>query len=121
MGQKDALDRADKYVDSGANAIMIHSRLDEPDEVMKFAELFRKTHSRIPLVSVPTSYNKTTELQLLDAGFNVVIYANQLLRAAYPAMRDTARTILRAGRSFEADERLISIDEILKLIPGTAP
>lgn len=121
MGQKDALDRADKYVDSGANAIMIHSRLDEPDEVMKFAELFRKTHSRIPLVSVPTSYNKTTDLQLLDAGFNVVIYANQLLRAAYPAMRDTARTILRAGRSFEADERLISIDEILKLIPGTAP
>ena len=120
-GQKDALTRADSYVDAGANAVMIHSRLNNPDEVFEFAKSFKSSHPDIPLVSVPTSYNKTTDLQLADAGFNVVIYANQLLRAAYPAMRETAKSILRAGRSYEADKQIISINEILRLIPGTAP
>ncbi len=121
MGQKDALTRADSYVNAGAHAVMIHSRSSEPDEVFKFARSFRESHPKVPLVSVPTSYNKTTDLQLADAGFNVVIYANQLLRAAYPAMREVAQSILRAGRSYESDEKIISINEILRLIPGTAP
>lgn len=119
QGMDDAISRARAYVAAGANGIMIHSRKREPDEVFRFADLFRSDFPDVPLVTVPTTYNQTTETRLADHGFNIVIYANHMLRAAYPAMRDTALSILRNGRSLEADELLISIPKILELIPGT--
>jgi phosphoenolpyruvate phosphomutase len=98
---------------------MIHSREKKPDEVYEFAKQFRGNFANVPLVSVPTSYNASTDDELADHGFNIVIYANQLLRASYPAMHRVAKSILENGRSLEVDKELISINEILTLIPGT--
>ena len=97
---------------------MIHSRRKSPDEILEFCRRYNRFANRVPLVAVPTSYNSITEAELAKSGVNVVIYANHLLRAAYPAMVDTARTILRHGRSLEADERLMSVNEIINLIPN---
>ena len=115
----DALLRAQKYVDSGADGIMIHSKNKNPDEIFKFAEKFRKKFADIPLVSVPSSYNSVKDKQLEDAGFNIVIYANQMLRASYPAMKNVALEILKNGRTFESEKSIMSINKILSLIPGT--
>lgn len=118
-GMDDALYRAEAYADAGADGIMIHSRRKEPDEVFEFAARFRKQFENLPLVSVPTSYNSVTEKDIQEAGFNIVIYANHLLRAAYPAMYKTALDILEHERTQEIESELMSIKEILKLIPGT--
>lgn len=118
-GMDDALCRALAYVEAGADGIMIHSRQRTPDEIFEFSSRFREAHPVTPLICVPTSYNQIREDSLADNGFNIVIYANHLLRAAYPAMHDVALDILRHGRSSEADARLLSIDRILELIPGT--
>ena len=118
-GMDDAINRARSYVKAGADGIMIHSREKEPDEVFEFARIFRIEFPHTPLVCVPTSYSQVTEDELSDHGFNMVIYANQMLRAAYPAMSRVAHSILQNSRSLEVDKDLISISEILKLIPGT--
>ena len=91
-GEQDALKRADAYVEAGADAIMIHSKERTAEEVLSFCKTFRKNHPAIPLVVVPTTYSSTTEQELHDAGANLIIYANQLLRSAYPAMTQTAKT-----------------------------
>jgi phosphoenolpyruvate phosphomutase len=97
---------------------MIHSSQQEPAEVLEFCRIYCEFEKRVPLVAVPSSYNVITEAELAAAGVNVVIYANQLLRAAYPAMMDAARSILEHGRAQEVDSRLMSIADILELIPG---
>ncbi|MDQ3020496.1 MAG: phosphoenolpyruvate mutase [Bacteroidota bacterium] len=117
-GIDDALMRAKAYIDAGADGIMIHSKEKSPDEILKFCNSYKKFEKRVPLVSVPSSYNTIYEKELIDAGVNIVIYANQLLRSAYPAMLETAKLILENERSFEADSRMMPIDEILNLIPG---
>ena len=98
---------------------MIHSRLKEPDEIFMFAKLFRSYFEHVPLVCVPTSYNHIKEEELQKVGFNIVIYANHLMRSSYPAMKSVAYSILKHGRSAEVDKELISIKEVLDLIPGT--
>jgi phosphoenolpyruvate mutase len=118
-GMEDAIKRAQSYVEAGVDGVMIHSRRKQPDEIFEFARIFKKDFSHIPLVCVPTSYNQVTEQDLAGHGFNIVIYANHLMRAAYPAMKRVALEILRHGRSAEIDDQLISIDEVLALIPGT--
>lgn len=118
-GIEDAIARATTYAAAGVDAIMIHSRSKTPDEVFAFTERFRKEFEFLPLVVVPTSYNSVTETELIDAGINVVIYANHMLRAAYPAMSYVAHAILKNGRTAEIEGDLMSIKEILELIPGT--
>jgi len=118
-GLQDALKRAERYVGAGIDGIMIHSRQQNPDEVFAFAASFWSVFSDVPLVCVPTTYNTVTEEELAEHGFNIVIYANQMLRAAFPAMQKVALGILRHARSAEVDAELMSIKEILKLIPGT--
>lgn len=118
-GLQDALDRAVAYIDAGADGIMIHSRQKEPAEIFAFCDAYARFVRRVPLVVVPSSYSSVHEGQLVDKGANIVIYANHLLRAAYPAMQQAARTILTHGRSLEAESSLLSIPEILDLIPGT--
>ncbi len=118
-GVDDAMERAQAYLEAGADGIMIHSREKTPDEVYEFCDRYNKLNNRKTLVAVPSSYNKVTEEELEMRGVNVVIYANQLLRSAYPAMMETARSILTYHRSAECDERMLSIKEILELIPGT--
>ena len=115
----DAIKRASSYIDSGADGIMIHSRAKTPKEIFEFSKKFKKIYPNIPLVAVPSSYNKVKENQLIDNGFNIVIYANHMLRASYPSMRKVALEILKNKRSYESDNSLLSIKDILELIPGT--
>jgi len=117
-GMEDALERAKAYIEAGVDGIMIHSKEKTPDEILEFCNHFSKFERRVPLVVVPSSFDTIYEDQLAEAGVNVVIYANQLLRSAYPAMLDTAKKILTHQRAFEARENLMSINEILTLIPG---
>lgn len=119
QGMDDAVARARAYCDAGVDGIMIHSRRKSPAEVFEFCEHFNKFRGNKPLVVVPSSYNSATEQELAAAGANIVIHANHLLRSAYPAMMSTAQSILRHGRSFEVDSEIMSINEILSLIPGT--
>ena len=115
-GLKDALNRAEVYSKAGADAILIHSKEKTPVEIFSFAKEFKKSKYFIPLVSVPSTYSKVYEKDLIKNGFKLVIYANQLLRAAYPAMQNTAKTILKNKRAFEADKNIIPIKEIINLI-----
>lgn len=116
-GMDDALNRAFAYVDAGADGIMIHSRKKQPDEIFEFVGLFRNKDKITPIVVVPTSFNTVTEEEFKERGVNVVIYANQLTRSGFPAMRKTAETILTNHRAKEADDLCMSIKEILTLIP----
>lgn len=119
-GMAQALRRALAYVAAGADGIMIHSRQAAPDEVLEFARLFRMHHPAIPLVCVPTTYTNIHFDALVEAGFNVVIYANHMLRAAFPAMSFVAREILRKGCTQEVEEYCLSVKGVLELIPGTS-
>lgn len=118
-GLDDAIARAHAYLQAGADGIMIHSRQKDPAEVFEFCRRYNTLAERKPLVAVPSSYNQVTEEELQAHGVNIVIYANQLLRSAYPAMVETAKSILAHGRSAECDARMMPISEILDLIPGT--
>jgi len=118
-GMTDAVERAKAYLEAGADGIMIHSRKKDPAEILEFCRQYAEIANRKTLVVVPSSYNSITEDELEKAGANVVIYANQLLRSAFPAMQDTAESILRHSRSLECDEKMLSIKQILELIPGT--
>ena len=115
-GLKDALKRAEIYSKAGADAILIHSKEKTPHEIFSFAKEFKKSKNFIPLVSVPSTYSKVYEKDLIKNGFKLVIYANQLLRAAYPAMQSTAKKILENSRAFEAEKMIIPIKEIINLI-----
>lgn len=119
QGMDDAITRAFAYVESGADGVMIHSRNKSPEEVVEFCGKFRAKHSSVPIIVVPTSYNEITASALAEVGVNVVIYANHMLRAAYPGMMKIAKNILENNRSHEAEKELLSIKEILNLIPGT--
>ena len=107
------------FVEAGADGIMIHSKDKNPKEIFKFAEKFRKKFTEVPLVAVPSSYNSVKDVQLENAGFNIVIYANHMLRASYPAMQKIALEILKNGRTHESEKSIMSIGNILELIPGT--
>ena len=118
-GLEDALLRAEAYLDSGSDGIMIHSKKDNPKEIFEFSKKFKGKFNEVPLVCVPSTYSSITENELIDNGFNVVIYANHLFRAAYPAMVEVANSILKNGRSKEIEDKLTSIKEMMDLIPGT--
>jgi len=116
-GIEDAIKRAKAYIKAGADGIMIHSKEEEPDEILKFCREYSKFDTGVPLVVAPTTYDRITESELIDAGVNIVIYANHLLRSAYPAMKKTAETILRHERAYETRKMCMSIKEVLNLIP----
>jgi phosphoenolpyruvate phosphomutase len=117
-GMDDAVRRAEAYIEAGADAIMIHSRRKEPDEVLEFCARASRFSTQVPIVAVPSSYNGVSEEELAAAGVRIVIYANHLMRAAYPQMRRVAETILASGRSKEADDLMAPISEALAIIPG---
>ena len=113
----DALKRANAYTNAGADAIMIHSRNSSPDEVITFAHEFRKNNTFTPLVCVPTTYSSVKEEELYSAGFNIIIYANQLTRSSFPAMQQTAESILRTHSAEECEKMCMPFKEIIRLIP----
>lgn len=116
-GMDDALARAQAYIATGADGIMIHSKRPTADEVLTFCKEYEKFDDRVPLVVVPSTYAQTTEDELAEAGVRIVIYANQLLRSAYPAMVEVAKSILLHSRAAEAEEHCMFIKDIINLIP----
>ncbi len=115
-GMKHALERARTFVSAGADGIMIHSRKKDPAEILEFCDKFRLEDKDTPIVVVPSSFNAITETELASHGVNIVIYANQLTRSAFPAMQKTAEDILRYHRAKEVDDRLMPIKNIITLI-----
>ena len=115
-GMEDALERARAFVKAGADGIMIHSRKKDPAEILEFCDKFRVEDKHTPIVVVPSSFNTITEEELAEHGANIVIYANQLTRSAFPAMKKTAEDILRYHRAKEVDDRLMPIKDIITLI-----
>ena len=118
-GMDDAVTRAKAYIDAGTDGIMIHSKESDPAEILKFAEIYSGFNHRVPLTAVPSTYNSISEKELIDAGFNIVIYANHLIRSAYPSMKNTAESILAHSRSLEATKSCTSVKDIIALIPGS--
>lgn len=116
QGMEDALTRARAFVEAGADGIMIHSRKKDPSEILEFCDKFREEDKETPIVVVPSSFNSITEEELAEHGVNIVIYANQLTRSAFPAMESTAKDILRYHRAKEVDDRLLPIKDIISLI-----
>ncbi len=117
---EDALERCHAYVAAGADGVMIHSKDKSGEDIKEFCQRFRQTDDHTPIVAVPTTYNQFTEEELAEWGVNIVIYANHMLRSAYPAMVKCAESILRHSRSLEASEQYcMPIKQILNLIPGT--
>jgi len=115
-GMEDALERARAFVAAGADGIMIHSRKKDPAEIVEFCDKFREENKETPIVVVPSSFNVITEEELSEHGANIVIYANQLTRSAFPAMEETAKDILRYHRAKEVDDKLMPIKDIISLI-----
>ena len=118
QGMEDALTRAFAFVEAGADAIMIHSRKEEPGEIQEFIEEFRKKNKNTPIVLVPTSFNSIKEEEWKERGANIIIYANQLMRAEVPAMKRAAEIILENHRAQECDEMLMPFKDIICMIPA---
>jgi phosphoenolpyruvate phosphomutase len=118
QGMEDALNRTHSYVKAGADAIMIHSRKTDPAEIIEYIKKFRETDKTTPIVLVPTSFNSITEEEWKEYGANIVIYANQLMRASVPAMQECALKILESHRAQEVDEMCMPFKEIIRLIPA---
>ena len=117
-GMEDALLRSNAYIKAGADGIMIHSKNKDGKEIIEFCNHFKKFENRVPLIVVPSTYAHMTENELMDLGVNVVIYANHLLRSAYPSMVNTAKSLLENSRGMEASkDYCMSIKEIITLIP----
>lgn len=116
----DALTRAEAFLQAGADGIMIHSKSKDPAEVLEFAKLYRQLPAKLTegkvLVCVPTTYNTITAKELAEAGFQVIIYANHLLRAAYRAMEDICKNILLSDRSFEAESSCVTVNTLFETV-----
>lgn len=117
-GYVDALHRAQAYIAAGADGIMIHSKDPHGEDILEFARRFQTLPAQVPLIAVPTTYNSLSFSTLSEAGFSIVIYANHLLRSAYPAMQSAARSILQHGRSKEIEPNLLPVHDLLNLIPS---
>lgn len=118
QGIDDAIKRARAYINAGADGIMIHSRSKDPSEIFLFCDRIRTEFPKIPIVVVPTSFSQVYESEFAEHGVRIVIYANHLIRSAFPAMKKTAEAILQYERCFEANEHCMAIDEVIRLIPG---
>lgn len=120
MGLEDALERAEQYIRAGADGIMIHSSKQDPNDILAFADSYQELCQRMGvrpyLVCVPTTYNTITDAELVGRGFNIIIHANHILRAAYKAMNEVALAILAGGRSLEADPICAPVSEIFSTV-----
>lgn len=118
-GVDDAILRASRYVEAGADGVLIHYKNDDPAQYFEACKRFSELGTQVPLFVVPTTFSQVSETELAEHGVSVVIYANHLLRSAYPAMCKAAESILCHGRAFEASENCMPIRDVLALIPGT--
>ena len=118
LGKKldDALKRAVAYSKAGADLIMIHSKSESPDEIFNFSKIFSKNKYSKPIIAVPSTYSKTHEKDLIKNGIKIIIYANQMMRSSYPAMLNTAKSILKYQRSYEIEKKIVSVKNMIELI-----
>lgn len=119
QGMEDALERSRAYVAAGADGVMIHSRRKDPEEIFTFCDIFRSEFPQVPIIVVPSSFSSVYEEELVQHGVRVVIYANHLIRSAFPAMQRTAESILKNNRCLEASEYCLPIKDVIRLIPGS--
>ena len=117
-GLDDALARASAYADAGADAILVHSKARTADEVIAFATRWR-LREPTPLVAVPTTYYEASAGTLAAAGFRVVIYANQALRATIAAVDSALATLAESDSSAELEEQIASIPDVFDLVRGS--
>lgn len=115
-GIQDSLERAKAYIQAGADGIMIHSKMSDAKDILEFASLYNQLDKKVPLISVPTTYSSITVDELQAAGFSMVIYANHMLRSAYPAMVRTVSSILENGRTFEIEDQIMPVGQLLNLV-----
>ncbi len=115
-GLNDAMKRAEAYSKAGADAILIHSKENTPSEIFSFAKKFSESKYFKPLVCVPSTYSKVSEKQLIKNNFKIVIYANHMIRSAYPSMVKTAKSILKFKRSYEQEKKMTSIKNVISLV-----
>ena len=115
-GMKDAITRAKAYIEAGSDGIMIHSKSKNAKEVLEFIKKYNELENRKPIIVVPTTYSSIREKELKNYGVNVVIYANHLIRSSYPAMVETAESILKYGRSKEIEKKIMPINKIINLV-----
>jgi phosphoenolpyruvate phosphomutase len=111
-GIAEALRRAHLYVDAGADAILMHSKSSEPDEVLDF---LCQWEGRAPVVVVPTTYYAWHVDDAAKAGVSMVIYANQALRAAVRSMRHVLSQVLLAGSSVCVEKQIAPMSDIFRL------
>ncbi|MFG2526532.1 isocitrate lyase/phosphoenolpyruvate mutase family protein [Streptomyces sp. NPDC048516] len=108
----EALERAHAYVAAGADAVLVHSKSRRPEEVLEFADGWQ---SDVPLVAVPTTYHTVTESELYGAGFRLVIYANQGLRAAVKGVQEVLHELDLATGAAAVEERIAPMAEVFAL------
>jgi phosphoenolpyruvate phosphomutase len=111
-GLAEALKRAEAYRRAGADAILIHSKISKADEILAFK---KEWGDRSPVVIVPTKYYSTPTEVFRSAGFNVVIWANHLLRTALTAMQQTAEQIMKEESLINIEDRVVGVNEIFRL------
>jgi phosphoenolpyruvate phosphomutase len=112
-GQEDALKRAEAYADAGADAVLIHSKSKKFDELRA---VYKAWSGRVPLVVVPTIFDRTTAAEMEEAGAKIIIYANQPVRAAIHAMRDTLDLIKKDTRPGVANDRIVTLPEVYDIV-----
>jgi phosphoenolpyruvate phosphomutase len=112
-GKEEALKRIHAYAEAGADAILIHSKSPTFDELRDVAQACQ---GLIPLVAVPTIYGDVTTKELEEAGFKVAIFANQALRSAIRAMRDTLRQLIDKGMPHAVKDEIVALDEVYELV-----
>lgn len=117
LGIDEAMKRATAYLEAGADGILIHSRSSDGRDIHEFCSKFQGAGLKAPLAAMPTSYNSIYESALHEMGINIIIHANHLIRSAYPAMTKAAKMVLKYGRSFESDQMMVPVEEILSVIP----
>ena len=111
-GMTEALKRADAYEKAGADAILIHSKQKEPDEIFEFAESWKGT---VPIVAIPTTYDSVKISELSEHNIKMVIYANQTLRTAHSSMFRLLKEMNNAERISDVTEKMSSMQEIFEL------
>ncbi|HMU42081.1 MAG TPA: phosphoenolpyruvate mutase [Ignavibacteriaceae bacterium] len=112
LGLDEALRRAEAYYKAGADAILIHSKIAKPDQILDFMNAWQ---NQGPIVIVPTMYYKTPTKLLEDAGISLIIWANHLLRSSIKAMQNTAHQIYNERSLISVEPEIVSVKEIFRL------
>ena len=110
---EEGLDRAERYAEAGADAILIHSREKTPGQIVEFAGRWKRS---TPLVCVPTTYDTITATELGDLGYRIVIFANHGLRAAIRAIETAYARLMHAGRGCVLNDDIVSMQSVFELV-----